>query len=259
MTKRPLILLFFALALLAPAAAARAGAFAELAGDPTASGWRASAAAPALSTAAALPDDTVREDPPGTPEVLPVPAPGPAVTIPDADAIDPQHLIPAGLKAEALAYLRANAALFSNVRYLGIVDFSKHSSLARFYIADTAEGKVKVIHVAHGSGSDPDGDGFATIFSNKPNSNASSLGAYLTGEIYTGKHGRSMRLHGLSETNSNAFQRAVVVHSAKYVSDSNVQPGRSWGCLAVSEAALGRVIEALQGGAFIYAGLSGPQ
>lgn len=205
-----------------------------------------------------LPDEDVQEDLPDTEEVLPSPAavsddlkPG------EAPVIDPQNIIPEDLKAAAQEYSLANKDKIGNLRYFGVIDFAKHSSLARFYIADTVEGTVRVIHVAHGFGSDPDKDGYATIFSNKPNSRASSLGFYLTGEIYYGKHGRSMRLHGLSATNSNAFARAVVIHSAAYVSDEHVQQGRSWGCPAVSVANIDGVISMLKGSALIYAGLSG--
>jgi len=204
-----------------------------------------------------LPDDTVREDRPAAPEELPAPAAAAALNA--ALNIDPQNLIPADLKADAVKYYLANKGKLGNLRYIGVVDFARHSSFARFYIADTQDGTLNIYHVAHGSGSDPDRDGYATIFSNVVNSNASSLGFYLTGEIYNGKHGRSMRLHGLSATNSNAYERAVVIHAADYVSDNNVQPGRSWGCLAVSNAMLGNVIETLKGGALIYAGLAGAE
>jgi len=262
-------------------------AFEELLRDPSVSGY---AAAPAALSAAhaggaltirmkpdgdtnvlterhaprnirILPDDDIREDPPDRKEVVTIPGykNTDALRISDAADIDPQNIIPSDLKAAAVAYYTANKDKLGNLRYLGVVNFSQHSSIARFYIADITEGTVRSFHVAHGSGSDPDKDGYATIFSNKPNSNASSLGFYLTGDIYTGKHGRSMRLHGLSAANSNAFNRAVVIHRAKYVSDSDIQPGRSWGCLAVSLASIDIVIETLKGGALIYAGLSGAE
>jgi hypothetical protein len=47
----------------------------------------------------------------------------------------------------------------------------------------------------------------------------SSLGVYKTAETYNGKHGLSLRLDGLSPTNSKARERAVVVHGADYVED----------------------------------------
>jgi hypothetical protein len=206
-----------------------------------------------------LPDETIPEDLPLGDEVLPTPTHGPRKSPGAEIVIDPQNIIPADLKAETLEYYRANKDKLGNLRYLGVVDFAKHSSIARFYIADTVEGTVKVLHVAHGSGSEPDGDGYATIFSNKPKTHTSSLGFYLTEEIYNGTHGRSMRLHGLSPTNSNAYKRAIVIHSAKYVSDAdNIQPGSSWGCLVVSVASITGVIDTLKDGALIYAGISNP-
>ncbi len=206
-----------------------------------------------------LPDDDIREDSPMAEAILPMaykPANG-STKIMGGSYMDTQNIIPADLKAAALAYYNANKDKIGNLRYFGVLDFSKHSSQARFYIADTVSGAVKVIHVSHGSGSDPDGDGYATRFSNTPNSNASSLGYYITGDVYYGKHGRALNLHGMSPTNYNALNRAVVIHSASYVSDYNTQAGRSWGCPAVSPNEIDSVITMLKDGALIYAGLSG--
>lgn len=47
----------------------------------------------------------------------------------------------------------------------------------------------------------------------------SSLGIYRCAETYEGKHGYSMRLDGLEPTNSLARERAIVIHSADYVSE----------------------------------------
>jgi hypothetical protein len=113
---------------------------------------------------------------------------------------------------------------------------------------------VKSIHVAHGKGSDSNNDGYATNFSNKVNSEASSLGFYLTAETYHGNHGLSLRLDGLSSTNSKARERSVVLHGADYVREAEVKAGRSWGCPAVSMALRGDVIELLKGGSLIFAG-----
>lgn len=164
--------------------------------------------------------------------------------------------VPADLKRKAMDYFNANQDRIQNKRYIGIVDFAAHSSRQRFWIIDLQTGAGHGIRVAHGAGSDPDGDGFATRFSNTPNSRASSLGFYLTGALYSGKHGRSMRLHGLSPTNSNALSRAVVLHDSDYVREANVRQGRSFGCLAVANSEIGSVLAALRGGALIYAGLS---
>jgi len=164
--------------------------------------------------------------------------------------------VPQDLMRKAQDYFMANSGRISNKDFMGIIDFSQHSSRPRFYIVGLRDGSVKAIRVAHGKGSDPDHDGFATVFSNTPNSNASSLGFYLTGETYIGKHGKSMRLHGLSSTNSNALSRAIVIHEATYVQEANVKQGRSFGCPAVAASEIANVISSLKGGALIYGGLA---
>ena len=79
---------------------------------------------------------------------------------------------------------------------------------------------------------------FASSFSNAAESYKSSLGFYATGEIYSGKHGMSLKLDGLEKgINDNARNRGVVMHAAEYVSNSfvknNHRLGRSQGCPAV--------------------------
>ncbi|MFA5161697.1 MAG: murein L,D-transpeptidase catalytic domain family protein [Elusimicrobiales bacterium] len=169
--------------------------------------------------------------------------------------IDRGRLISRRLLEPALLFYHANLNRLSNPDYLTVVDFSKHSSEARLYMVDMDLGSVKALHVAHGSGSDPGNTGYAKYFSNTPDSNMSSLGFYLTAETYSGKHGYSLRLDGLSATNSNVRGRAVVVHGASYVQERSVRPGRSWGCFAVSESVSDFVVKKLAWGSLIYAGL----
>jgi len=197
-----------------------------------------------------LPEDPFPQQPP---QVVYQPQHQPA---PRAEISGPGGGIPADLKRKALEYFNSNSGRIQNKRYIGVVDFSRHSSQDRFWILDVQSGAEHAMHVAHGTGSDPDGDGYATRFSNVPNSKASSLGFYLTGDLYTGKHGKSMRLHGLSSTNSNALARAVVLHDSNYVQEGNYRAGRSFGCLAVANSEIGKALASLRGGALIYAGLS---
>lgn len=168
-------------------------------------------------------------------------------------------VIPEDLKRKALEYFDANQDKIKNKNYIGIVDFTAHSSRQRFFILNMRSGEVTAMRVAHGKGSDPDGDGYATRFSNVPNSKASSLGFYITGALYIGSHGKSMRLHGHSSTNSNALSRAVVLHESAYVREANMTQGRSFGCLAVSTTEIRKALNSLNGGALIYAGLSGSE
>jgi hypothetical protein len=53
---------------------------------------------------------------------------------------------------------------------------------------------------------------------------------YATGEIYRGKHGASLKLDGSRKgINSNARERAVVIHGADYVSDSFIKNNKRLG------------------------------
>lgn len=170
--------------------------------------------------------------------------------------VDPTHKVPDKLLEKALTYYNANLSHISNKTYLSVVDFSAYSGKARFFIINMNTGSVWELHVAHGTNSDPDNDGYATKFSNTVNSNQSSLGFYKTAETYSGVHGYSLRLDGLSSTNSKVRARAIVVHGADYVYDSNTKPGRSWGCLAVPMNDRTQLVNEIRNGSIIYAGLS---
>jgi hypothetical protein len=139
---------------------------------------------------------------------------------------------------------------FKNSRYVTIVDFTKKSTEKRFFIFDLKTNKVVKLHTTHGKNSDK--DGFAVSFSNKKDSLQSSLGFYRTGNHYIGEHGYSLRLSGLSPTNSNAEERAIVIHSADYVSESKGYAGLSWGCLALDKQYNRSVIDHLAEGSLLY-------
>lgn len=171
--------------------------------------------------------------------------------------LDPNRVVPSALLQKAVVYFEANKSRFANQRYLSVIDFSKKSTKARFYIVNLASGAVWAIHTAHGSGSDRNHDGLAESFGNVSGSGKTSLGHYRTAETYTGKHGNSLRLDGLSSTNSNARSRAIVIHAANYVSESAVIQGRSLGCPAITPSYRDKLIGQIKNGSLIYAGLSG--
>ena len=172
--------------------------------------------------------------------------------------LDPKKLVDTGLLKQALTYFDSNVALFGNRSFVTVIDFAKRSTEKRMFIIDMKSGEVLALHTAHGKGSDPQGKGYATQFSNQEGSNASSLGFYRAAETYDGKNGLSLRLDGLSITNSNARSRAVVLHGANYVQESPVIQGRSWGCPAVSKAYLNQVVSLLKNGSLIFAGFGQP-
>lgn len=152
---------------------------------------------------------------------------------------------------KAVTYMDLHEREFSNQRYVVLIDMGKHSGVKRFFLFDLDTGKLERHNVAHGSGSDPKHSGYAKRFSNKPESNQSSLGAYRTSATYSGHNGYSLRLDGLEGTNNNARRRLIVVHGAKYVNERESYAGRSSGCPALDKKVSKSVIDRIRGGALL--------
>ena len=77
---------------------------------------------------------------------------------------------------------------------LTLIDFSLSSNEKRLWVIDLSTNTIVFNSlVAHGRNT---GDEFAKSFSNSAESFKSSLGFYSTGEIYNGKHGKSLKLDG---------------------------------------------------------------
>lgn len=180
------------------------------------------------------------------------------------DAIDPTNQVPRGLLEDTLVYFDVNKTHIPKSQYVAIADMSLYSGKDRFWLVDLTTGVVEAHKVAHGDGSDPDNNGYATLFGNVDGSHKTSLGFYLTGEIYDGTHVHSMRLDGLSAdaspngmANTNARPRLIVMHEASYVSDSNTsQQGRSNGCLALDPAVEVHMVDRIHDGSLIYTATS---
>jgi hypothetical protein len=171
------------------------------------------------------------------------------------ESVDGQ--IDPSLLRRALDALEQHHDSISYRDFIGVADFSLPSRAPRFHLVNLADGSVSSHLVAHGRGSDPAHTGWLERFSNDPRSNATSAGAYRTGSLYLGAHGRSMRLEGLDPTNSNALSRAIVVHGAWYVNEEMIghsgMLGRSQGCFAVADSSLPEIIVRLGAGRLIYA------
>ena len=169
-------------------------------------------------------------------------------------AISEQHR---KILAVAKDQMERNRARLWRTDIVGVADFALPSALPRFHFADLDKGEVRSFLVAHGKGSDPEHDGFLKLFSNEPNSLATSRGAYITYEWYKGKYGTSIRLGGVDPDNSHALDRAIVLHPAWYANADMLEKwgklGRSDGCFAMAEADFNEALWHLSGGRLIYA------
>jgi hypothetical protein len=147
------------------------------------------------------------------------------------------------------------AGELSNDRILSIVDFSLPSSQKRLFIIDIISGKLLFnTFVSHGRNS---GAAMATQFSNRPESNQSSLGFYVTGDTYRGEHGYSLKLEGMERgINDNAYMRKIVVHGAPYVNEKVIAQkgfiGRSLGCPAIPDRLKTAVINVIRNGSCLF-------
>ncbi len=141
--------------------------------------------------------------------------------------------------------------------FVGIADFGLRSSEPRFHFVNMEGGTVESFYVCHGDGSDPDHDGWLNWFSNEDGSHCTSKGTYMTYGWYTGRYGTSIRLEGLDPTNSNALNRAIVMHRARYAEPEFLAKwgklGRSNGCFAMGDASFKQALLQLGGGRVLFA------
>ena len=121
-----------------------------------------------------------------------------------------------------------------------LVDMRIPSGKNRFFVYNLKRDSVEIAGlVTHGSGSEIGTE--ELNFSNIPNSYCTSLGKYKLGNSYAGKFGLAYKLYGLENSNSNAFDRFVVLHGHDCVPDDEVAPQTiclSLGCPTVSPAFL---------------------
>jgi hypothetical protein len=117
------------------------------------------------------------------------------------------------------------------------IDMGITSGKNRFFIYDFKNNKIigKGL-VGHGSGSETGIKG-QLKFSNTKDSRCTSLGRYAIGNAYKGMFGKAYKIYGLDETNNNAFDRSVVLHSYSAVpyEEQENEICRSYGCPMVNE------------------------
>ncbi|MBS1625676.1 MAG: murein L,D-transpeptidase catalytic domain family protein [Bacteroidetes bacterium] len=139
---------------------------------------------------------------------------------------------------------------------VAICDFTRASNEKRFVVVDLDKKQVvSNTFVAHGKNS---GDLMATSFSNVMESHKSSKGFFRIGEqIQTALHGPSLLLDGLEKgINDNARAREIIIHGAWYAAESFIHQygycGKSFGCPALPETAMKKLLPILANGALLY-------
>ena len=171
-----------------------------------------------------------------------------------ADLIDLRYKLALDrLKFQAALLKEYAKAHHFNTEYCFLVDMSLPSGKKRFFVYNMKKDSLEYSSmVAHGYGSAPHFANESLQFSNIPNSAMTSLGKYKIGYSYHGAFGLAYKLYGLDSSNSNAFERAIVLHSYIYVPESETYPDiicESAGCPMVNSsflATLGKYIKASQ-------------
>ncbi len=123
------------------------------------------------------------------------------------------------------------------------IDMSVHSGKNRFFVYN--QQKKTITHnglCSHGCCNSPWGEDLSKTsptFSNEHESHCSSLGKYKIGKRGNSNWGIHVnyKLHGLESSNSNAYDRLIVLHSWNDVPNSETYPDgtpEGWGCPAIS-------------------------
>lgn len=179
-----------------------------------------------------------------------VQAVGDKLMLPD---YNPAFVVSESAYNKGVEYYKANYYRLSNREKFVIVDFSLNANKRRFLYIDMADRSFTTYLVAHGIGSDPDGDGDATVFSDRWRVRATALGAYRGLEEDTDRDGDPiLRLKGLDPTNDNAEDRDIVIKGGDYVNENTGWAGRSNGAPVMDPTIVQGVIDRLKDGTVLF-------
>jgi hypothetical protein len=173
------------------------------------------------------------------------------------NALAPRLSVPVAQLALDASHCAAEKENQGTPEKLAVIDYTLPSTEKRFWLFDLRRGRLLMEDlVAHGKNT---GEDSAGSFSNEPGSLQSSLGLFSVGESYVGKHGKALRLFGLEPgVNDLAYERAIVLHGADYVSPHFIKAqgrlGRSFGCPVLSVESAETAIDILsEGTSFLFA------
>ena len=136
-----------------------------------------------------------------------------------------------------------------------LIDLGLHSGLKRFFVYDFQQKKIlKSYIVSHGCGNNQWGKTSSkenASVSNEFDSHSSSLGKYAIADRGVSQWGIKVNylLRGKEKTNSNAKNRAIVLHSWEAIPNDEVYPEgtpEGWGCPAVSNDSMKEIDEILK-------------
>lgn len=153
---------------------------------------------------------------------------------------------------EAKQYCKANNL---NQNKFILIDLGVHSGLKRFFVYDFKKNAVsKSYIVSHGCGDNRWGATSSkenVQISNEFDSHCSSIGKYVILNRGVSQWGIKVNyiLQGKDKTNSNAQNRAIVLHSWEAVTNTEVYPEgtpEGWGCPAVSNESMKEIDELLK-------------
>ena len=145
------------------------------------------------------------------------------------------------LNKEALGYCKSNGM---NTDFYVLIDMRIHSGKNRLFMINPGTNEVLAKGLcSHGccdSAWADDQSRSNPVFSNESGSHCTSLGKYKVGKRGWSNWGINVnyKLHGLEESNSNAYERQIVLHSWSDIPDYELYPlgtPEGWGCPAVSD------------------------
>ena len=158
--------------------------------------------------------------------------------------------------SEAKQLQKTYGAYVRKKQYVIYIDFKKPIFQKRIYVIDTKADEIVIKdYVTHAWNS---GVLFASDFSNKPGSNKTCKGAFVTQGTHRGKFGLAMSVKGLQRgVNHNAGRRAIIFHPYSYkkeILSGKLPVSFPWslGCFAANRETNKEIIELTRNGTLVY-------